>query len=88
MIKELKAEKYKLFKNRTFRVLCVIAVFLSFFMIVMCSPIMEKLINDSLGSLLGMKVSSLFGPSQEEQLMKKILSTSNSPRMMYLYGEY
>ena len=44
--------------------------------------------NDSLGSLLGVKVSSLFGPSQEEQLMQKILSTSNSPRMMYLYGEY
>ncbi|MGM9944789.1 MAG: signal peptide peptidase SppA [Lysinibacillus sp.] len=44
--------------------------------------------NDSLGSLLGMKVSSLFGPSQEEQLMQKILSSSNSPRMMYLYGEY
>ena len=44
--------------------------------------------NDSLGSLLGVKISSLFGPSQEEQLMQKILSTSNSPRMMYLYGEY
>ena len=44
--------------------------------------------NDSLASLLGVKVSSLFGPSQEEQLMQKILSTSNSPRMMYLYGEY
>ena len=44
--------------------------------------------NDSLGSLLGVKISSLFGPSQEEQLVQKILSTSNSPRMMYLYGEY
>ncbi|WP_431027525.1 signal peptide peptidase SppA [Lysinibacillus sp. LZ02] len=44
--------------------------------------------DDSFGSLLGVKVSSFFGPSQEEQLLKKILSTSNSPRMMYLYGDY
>lgn len=44
--------------------------------------------NDSLGSLLGMKVSAFFGPSEEEKLMQKILSTSNSPRMMYLYGDY
>ena len=42
----------------------------------------------SLAVLLSAKVSSLFGPSQEELLMQKILSTSNSPRMMYLYGEY
>ena len=44
--------------------------------------------NSSLAVLLSAKVSSLFGPSQEQQLMQKILSTSNSPRMMYLYGEY
>lgn len=44
--------------------------------------------NSSIGSLLGMKVSAFFGPSEEEQLMQKILSTSNSPRMMYLYGDY
>lgn len=44
--------------------------------------------SDSIGSLLGMKVSAFFGPTEEEQLMQKILSTSNSPRMMYLYGDY
>lgn len=44
--------------------------------------------NNTLGSLLGAKVVALFGPSEEEKLMQKILSTSNSPRMMYLYGDY
>ena len=44
--------------------------------------------NDSWMSMLGVKVGSLFGPSQEEMLLSKVLSTSNSPRMMYLYGEF
>ena len=44
--------------------------------------------NDTLGSLFGAKVSAFFGPSEEEKLMQKLLSTSNSPRMMYLYGDY
>lgn len=44
--------------------------------------------DNSWGSLLGVKVASLFGPSPEEQLLTKVLSSSNSPRMMYLYGEY
>ena len=44
--------------------------------------------NNTLGSLFGAKVGALFGPSEEEKLMQKILSTSNSPRMMYLYGDY
>ena len=44
--------------------------------------------NNTLGSLFGAKVGAFFGPSEEEKLMQKILSTSNSPRMMYLYGDY
>lgn len=69
MIKELKAEKYKLFKNRTFRVLCVITVFLSIFMIVMSSPIMEKLINDSLGSL---------PQEQKQEVTQQLMNIANS----------
>ncbi len=44
--------------------------------------------GDSLASLLGVKVSSFFGPTPEEKMLQKVLSTSNSPRMMYLYGEF
>ena len=44
--------------------------------------------DQTFASILGVKISSLFGPSEESQLLSKVLSTSNSPRMMYLYGEY
>ena len=44
--------------------------------------------SDSWASLLGMKASSLFEPSIESQYFSKIISSSNSPRMMYLYGDY
>lgn len=43
--------------------------------------------GQTFASLLGAKVSTLFGPSEETQLLSKVLSTSNSPRMMYLYGD-
>lgn len=39
-------------------------------------------------SLLGVKIGSLFSPSAETQLLSKVISSTNSPRMMYLYGEY
>lgn len=41
-----------------------------------------------LTSLLGVKISSFFGPSMEEQLLTKVMSSNSGPRMMYLYGEY
>ena len=44
--------------------------------------------DNSWASMLGVKVASIFGPSQEELLLSKVLSSSNSPRMMYLYGEF
>lgn len=40
------------------------------------------------GSLLGMNISSIFGPSAETQMITKLMSSSNSPRLMYLYGEF
>ena len=39
-------------------------------------------------SLLGVKLSSWFSPSAESQYLSKIISSTNSPRMMYLYGEH
>lgn len=41
-----------------------------------------------LTSMLGMKVSSFFGPSPEQQFLTKLMSSNSGPRMMYLYGEY
>lgn len=41
-----------------------------------------------LTSLFGAKISSFFGPSMEEQLLTKVMSSNSGPRMMYLYGEY
>ncbi|RUL56430.1 MULTISPECIES: signal peptide peptidase SppA [Lysinibacillus] len=39
-------------------------------------------------SLLGMKISSFFGPSAEERMLSKLMSSHDAPRMMYMYGEY
>lgn len=39
-------------------------------------------------SMLGMKAASLFGPSPEERMLTKLMSSYDAPRMMYLYGEF
>lgn len=51
MIKAIQAELYKLFKNRTFKVLIFVGILLSTLTIVMCSPIFDKILNDSLGNM-------------------------------------
>lgn len=43
--------------------------------------------SDSWASLLGVKIGSMFSPSAEAQAISKIISSTSSPRMMYLYGE-
>ncbi|MCH7322399.1 signal peptide peptidase SppA [Solibacillus sp. MA9] len=43
--------------------------------------------SDSWASLLGVKIGSMFSPSVETQAISKIISSTSSPRMMYLYGE-
>lgn len=48
MIRAIQAELYKLFKNRTFKVLIFVAILLSTLTIVMCSPVFEHILNDSL----------------------------------------
>lgn len=39
-------------------------------------------------SMLGMKVASIFGPSPEERMLTKLMSSYDAPRMMYLYGDF
>ncbi|TWT26384.1 signal peptide peptidase SppA [Planomicrobium sp. CPCC 101110] len=43
--------------------------------------------SEGWGSLLSMKINSLFGNDMESKLLGKLFSDYNSPRMMYLYGE-
>ena len=51
MLKAIQAELYKLFKNRTFKVLIIVAILLSYTTIVMCSPVFEQILSDSLGNM-------------------------------------
>nr|WP_106780417.1 signal peptide peptidase SppA [Lysinibacillus timonensis] len=41
-----------------------------------------------IASIIGMKIGSIIGPSVEQQMLSKLMNTSNSPRLMYLYGEH
>ena len=51
MLKAIQAELYKLFKNRTFKVLIFVTVLLSSMTIVMCSSVFDQILSDSLGSM-------------------------------------
>ena len=69
MLKAIQAELYKLFKNRTFKVLICVAVLLSTLTVVMCSSDFEKILNDSLGNM---------PQDQKEVLMEQLTSMSES----------
>ena len=69
MLKAIQAELYKLFKNRTFRVLVVVGILLSTLTVVMCSSVFEKILNDSLGNM---------PQDQKEVLMEQLTSMSES----------
>jgi protease-4 len=43
--------------------------------------------SEGIGSLLSMKVQSLFSPDMESKMIAKLLTDYSAPRMMYLYGE-
>ena len=51
MLKSIQAELYKLFKNRTFKVLIFVGILLSTLVIVMCSSVFEQILSDSLGNM-------------------------------------
>lgn len=50
--------------------------------------VFEYKTNDSFTSLFGVKMHSLLGGTSDQEIIASILSNYNSPRMMYLYGDY
>lgn len=69
MIKAIQAELYKLFKNRTFAVLICVTVLLSTLTVVMCSPIFDQILSDSLGDM---------PEEQKVMLMEQMTAMSDS----------
>lgn len=51
------------------------------------AEVFEYGMSGGLGSLFAVKVNSLLGNDMETQMLKKLFTEYNSPRMMYLYGE-
>ncbi|BAQ11757.1 U7 family peptidase [Bacillus sp. OxB-1] len=51
------------------------------------ATVFEYAAKDSWLSLYGVKARNLFGGNVESELIGKLLSDYNAPRMMYLYGE-
>lgn len=73
MLKAIQAELYKLFKNRTFKVLIFVTVLLSSMTIVMCSSVFEQILSDSLENL----------PEDQKQiLMEQMTSISESDEIV------
>lgn len=73
MLKSIQAELYKLFKNRTFKVLIFVTVLLSSMTIVMCSSVFEQILSDSLENL----------PEDQKQiLMEQMTSISESDEIV------
>jgi len=51
------------------------------------AEVIEYGYTQDFASLFSMKTQSLFGGNMESQLIGKLLSDYNAPRMMYIYGE-
>ncbi|MBE1554391.1 signal peptide peptidase SppA [Sporosarcina limicola] len=51
------------------------------------ATVFEYTASDSWASVFGVKAGNLFGSNIESELIGKLLSDYNAPRMMYLYGE-
>lgn len=51
------------------------------------AEVFEYTMLDNFSSLFALKTNALFGGSIEAEIIGKLLSDTNSPRMMYLYGE-
>ncbi len=69
MLKAIQAELYKLFKNRTFKVLIFVGILLSTLVIVMCSSVFDQILSDSLGNML---------EDQKQVLIEQMESISES----------
>lgn len=51
------------------------------------ASVFEYGFSDNLASLLSLKAHDMFSGDVETQIMKKLLTENQAPRMMYLYGE-
>lgn len=69
MLKSIQAELYKLFKNRTFKVLILVGILLSTMIIFMSSSVFEQILNDSLGNL---------PEDQKQMLIEQMTNISDS----------
>lgn len=69
MLKAIQAELYKLFKNRTFKVLIGVTFLLSAMTIFMCSSFFDQILMDSLGSI---------PEDQKQMLMDQMTNVSES----------
>ncbi len=69
MLKAIQAELYKLFKNRTFKVLIFVGILLSTVIIFMCSSVFEQILNDSLGNI---------PEDQKQMLIEQMTNISDS----------
>lgn len=67
MLRLVKAELFKLFKNKTFMVLCIVGVLLSALMILLSSPLLEKVLMDSLGEM---------SPADKQAIMEQMGAAS------------
>ncbi|MGL5351824.1 MAG: ABC transporter permease subunit [Clostridium sp.] len=68
MLRLVKAELFKLFKNKTFKVLCLVSIVLSIMMMLSATPIMKNIMMDVLGSM----------PEQEKSAMLEQLGNSKN----------
>lgn len=77
MLRLIKAELFKLFKNRTFKVLCIVSVCLSILMLLMASPVMEKVMRDSLEGI----------PLEQREVILEQMASSSSSEELVKGGE-
>ena len=77
MLKAIQAELYKLFKNRTFKVLIFVTVLLSSMTIVMCSPVFDQILSDSLGNM----------PEEQKQIFIEQMETMSDSDAIVTPGQ-
>ena len=77
MLKSIQAELYKLFKNRTFKVLIFVTVLLSSMTIVMCSSVFDQILSDSLGNM----------PEEQKQIFIEQMETMSDSDAIVTPGQ-
>lgn len=73
MVRVMKAELFKLFKNRTFKVLCIVSLVLSIFTFIMTTSVMDNLIKEATKGM---------SKEQQQQMIDTISSSSNNKQVV------